>query len=187
MQRPTEFQLSKVPVYTIGHGGLSVTGAVELLKGERVQYVVDVRSKPYSRYQREFCRRDLSPALAKHTIRYVYMGDLLGGRPKDPDCYTAGHVDYKKYQSKPFFGVGISRLQRAVDQGLRVCLLCSEGDPARCHRSKLVGVALEERGIDVRHILTDGTIAAQLDVMNNLANVQPSLFEDDSYSREKYV
>jgi len=115
------------------------------------------------------------------------MGDLLGGHPKDPDCYTGGHVDYKKYRSKPFFGAGISRLELAVDQGLKVCLLCSEGDPTRCHRAKLVGVALEERGIDVRHILRDGTTATQLDILNDLTNGQPSLFEDDFYSREKYV
>ena len=44
------------------------------------------------------------------------------------------------------------------------CLLCAESDPARCHRSMLIGPALrgfEGGGIDLHHILPDGTLTLQ--------------------------
>lgn len=36
--------------------------------------------------------------------------------------------------------------------------MCAEGNPLECHRCLLVGRALAERGIAVRHILADGTM-----------------------------
>ncbi len=53
--------------------------------------------------------------------------------------YTDGKVDYSKCRTKEFFRRGIERIRNAYNQGLRVCLLCSEGKPWQCHRSKLVG------------------------------------------------
>ena len=36
--------------------------------------------------------------------------------------------------------------------------MCSEGDPAHCHRERLVARTLRTEGWQVCHILTDGTI-----------------------------
>jgi uncharacterized protein (DUF488 family) len=40
----------------------------------------------------------------------------------------------------------------------------SEGDPRGCHRRLLVGKVLAERGVELRHILRDGTVAAEREV-----------------------
>jgi uncharacterized protein (DUF488 family) len=107
------------------------------------------------------------------------MGEELGGRPNDPDCYDEdGRVDYEACKRRPAFREGIERLRVAWEQGQRVALLCSESRPENCHRSKLVGAALAEAGITVTHLDEDGTPIGQEEVMNRLQGGQLSLFDD---------
>ena len=88
-------------------------------------------------------------ALKQHGIGYLYLGDALGGQPKDPDCYADGKVLYDRVKEKTFFKEGIARLRRAFEQGRRVAIMCSEGKPELCHRSVLIGAALTELGVPV--------------------------------------
>jgi hypothetical protein len=46
----------------------------------------------------------------------------------------------------------------------RVALLCSEEDPAHCHRHLLLGRVLVARGVEVRHIRADGTVQTETDL-----------------------
>ncbi len=175
-------------VYTIGHGGRTPAELVGQLRGDDVRFLIDVRSAPYSRYQPEFSRDPLSAFLSRGGIKYVFMGDLLGGRPPDPDCYTDdGKVDYRKCRTKDFFRRGIQRVRDAYDQGLRVCLFCSEGKPWECHRSKLVGAALGEEGIEILHVLPDGSTRTQDDVLRMLTGGQADLFGNAFTSRKAYL
>lgn len=173
-------------IYTIGHGGKTTSDLLCQLQRNHIQFVIDVRSSPYSRFQPEFSQEPLQGFLARHGIRYVFMGDDLGGRPKDPDCYTDGRVDYRKCEVKPFFRHGLERLRSAHRQGLRVCLLCSEAQPSQCHRSKLVGAALTAEGIDVLHLLPDGSSRTQAEVIHALTNGQGDLFGEHFLSRKAY-
>ena len=40
--------------------------------------------------------------------------------------------------------------------------MCSEGDPAHCHRERLVARSLRAAGWRVAHILSDGTIQGEV-------------------------
>jgi uncharacterized protein (DUF488 family) len=173
-------------VFTIGHGNQSREAVLEQLIRANVSFVVDVRSSPYSRFQPVFSREPLDGFLRESRIRYVFMGDLLGGRPDDDDCYTAGKVDYDKIREKDFFVRGIARLKSAYEQGLTICLLCSEGQPSQCHRSKLVADELVKQGIDVTHLLPDGSRRSQEEVIKELTKGQGSLFGEHFVSRKSY-
>lgn len=173
-------------VFTIGHGNHSREAFLAQLTRAEVGYLVDVRSTPYSRFQPDFTREPLEHVLRENRLQYVFMGDLLGGRPKDDDCYTNGKVDYTKTRKKDFFCRGIARLKKAYEQGLRVCLLCSEGQPSQCHRAKLVAAALGDEGIDVTHLLPDGSHRSQAEVIAELTNGQGSLFGEHFVSRKPY-
>lgn len=173
-------------IYSIGYGSRTIDIVVKQLSRAEIEYVIDVRSSPFSRFKPDFSRDSLSESLKSHGIKYVFMGDLLGGRPKDDDCYTDGKADYKKIESKPFFKKGIGRLSDALKQGLNICLLCSEGMPSQCHRSKLIAVSLEEIGLSVTHIMPDGTYASQEDVMLSLTDGQGDMFGDHFTSRKAY-
>jgi len=173
-------------VYTIGYGQRRGADVIDLLQRYGIEYLVDVRSTPYSRFRPEFSRPALEKALPALGVRYVFMGDLLGGRPSDPTCYRDGKVDYTALSRTPAYQHGIQRLKKAWMQGLRVCLLCSEARPEDCHRTKLIGQSLAEQGIPVRHIDADGSAVDHDLVMRRLTGGQQSLFGVAFTSRKRY-
>ncbi|HXF62802.1 MAG TPA: DUF488 domain-containing protein [Caldilineaceae bacterium] len=176
-----------IPIYTIGYGGRSIEEFIAVLAQYRIAYLVDVRSAPYSRHKPEFSKEALARVLQAQGIRYLFWGDALGGRPDDPTCYTGGKVDYEEVKRRPFYRRGIERLQTAFAQQQRVVLMCSEGRPEACHRSKLIGVSLAALEIPVVHIDENGALKEQDEVMQALTGGQLSLFGDPAFtSRKRY-
>ncbi len=173
-------------VYTIGHGGRTIDECIDQLHNLGILFVIDVRTSPYSRYQPEFSKGHLEEHLKRAGISYGFMGDALGGHPTDPACYTAGKVDYDKCRTKAPFQHGIGRLKHAYEQGYRICLLCSEGKPHQCHRSKLIGAALADEGITCNHILPDGRVLPQDELIRELTGGQGDLFGDHFVSKKTY-
>ncbi len=152
-------------LFTIGYGARSIEEFLETLRHFDIAYVIDVRSKPYSRYKPDFSKDQLERHLQAVGIRYVFMGDTLGGRPNDRALYTDDDkVDYAKLRESKIFKEGIDRLKKAQSQGLRVTLLCSEGRPEQCHRSHLIGQTLTDIGIPVTHIDENGDSFSQAEV-----------------------
>jgi uncharacterized protein (DUF488 family) len=162
-----------------------------LLREHGVQYVIDVRSQPYSRHQPQFNREVLSALLHGEGVGYVFMGDLLGGRPADPTCYVDGKVDYVACRAKPWFQSGIERLERALQGGHRLALMCSEARPEQCHRTKLIAIELVERGVTVLHIDEAGSVishaAAMLRIDGGQMFLMPELNEHAAGSRKRYA
>ncbi|MGB3715865.1 MAG: DUF488 domain-containing protein [Candidatus Promineifilaceae bacterium] len=176
-------------IYTIGYGGRTVEAFLELLRRYNIAYLIDVRSKPYSRYQPDFTKQPLEDYLNAQDIRYVFMGDRLGGRPDDPNCYIDGKVDYERVRVQEFYLAGLERLEKAWRDGLGVVLLCSERKPEQCHRSKLIGRSLTDQGIEVIHIDENDDIVSQEEIMMRVIGPQPSLFGPDFHkltSRKRY-
>ncbi len=168
-----------IPIYTIGYGSRSIEQFVEILQQYKIAYLVDVRSVPYSRYKSEFSKVDLASELQRYGIRYLFMGDTLGGRPDDKNCYDeAGSVDYAKVKKTQFYAEGIRRIQTAFNKQQYIALMCSEGKPEECHRSKLIGVTLKDEDIPVKHIDADGTPQSQDEIINRLTRGQLSLFDN---------
>lgn len=174
-------------IYTIGYGTRELADFLALLRKHRISYLIDIRSRPYSKFRPDFCRDPLRKGLSNAGIRYAYMGDLLGGTPDDPTCYTDGKADYQKISSTDSYSRGIARLKRASEQDPRVCLMCSEMKPEECHRSKLIGRSLSEAGIPVLHIASDNEIRTQEHIMDILQRWQPTFFDVRLNSRKTYV
>lgn len=175
-------------LFTVGYGARSLTELIALLREHRIEFLLDVRSSPYSKFKPEFTREPLEDALRAAGIRYLFLGDSLGGQPKAPDCHTEGKVDYAKVRRQPFFQAGLTRLRAAHEQGRRVALMCSEGRPEQCHRSKLIGVALEEIGIPIHHWDEQGRVLTQTQVMDRLTGGQLDLFGGPTLtSRKRYA
>jgi uncharacterized protein (DUF488 family) len=176
-------------IYSIGYGNRNFNQFVKLLKKYHIEYVVDVRSKPYSMTNQEFSKQPFQILLANHEIKYVFLGGELGGRPEDETCYTNGKVDYNLLEQKPFYKKGIERLKSAYEQGLDVAIMCSELKPEECHRSKLIGVTLKDENIKVQHIDEEGEVIDQPSViakLNNGKQVRNLFGELEMTSRKKY-
>ncbi len=173
-------------IYTIGYGSRTIEAFVALLQRYEIGYLLDVRSRPYSRYKPEFSKDALQRALEQHGIRYLFMGDTLGGIPDDPKLYDGdGKVDYHRLSQGSHYKAGIQRLRTAWEKGLLVALMCSEGKPQECHRSKLIGRTLKDGGVLVSHIDEGGEIKTQ-DTIELLLSPQPTLFEIPLTSRKRY-
>ena len=181
--------MSQHPIYTIGYGARDIDRFISVLKSHQIDFLIDIRSRPYSRYKPDFSKQALQRNMQKNGIRYVFMGDTLGGQPDDSACYDIdGKVDYNKIRGKAFYERGIGRLRQAYQNQLRVVLMCSEGKPEMCHRSKLIGLTLVDEGISVAHIDETDQLISQEDVNLRLNKGQPSLFDDfhQYSSRKKY-
>ena len=175
------------PVFTIGYGARTVDELVAALLSHEIMFLVDVRTSPYSRFKPEFSKDALEQELKRQGIRYVYLGDALGGRPADPDCYVDDKVDYERVKAKAFYQAGIQRVRTAWQRGMRFVLMCSEGRPEQCHRSKLIGESLDALGIPVAHIDEHDQLRSQDEVIQRLTGGQLSLFGDLEFtSRKRY-
>lgn len=171
--------VEKKPLYTIGHGNRRAEDFLALLMEYGIEYLIDVRSVPFSKFHPQFSQKALKQYLEQNGIRYVFMGDELGGRPKDVSCYRQGKVEYDILKTKDFFKKGIERLKTAYDKNIDLAIMCSERNPIECHRSKLIGRVLYTEGIMVQHIDETGKLKDQKVIMSELYKGFPpgDLFE----------
>jgi len=161
--------MEKKPIYTIGHGTRKSEDFLALLKEFDIEYLIDVRSQPYSKFNPHFNQNELKLFLEKNAVRYVFMGDSIGGRPKDASCYDSeGKVSYDLLKTKHFFKQGIERLKTAYNKNIKVVIMCSESKPCECHRSKLIGNVLYNDNIALCHIDENGKVKDQTTVINEL-------------------
>lgn len=145
-------------VFTIGHSNHPAERFLELLRLHAITAVADVRSKPYTKYARHFCREPLERLLRGAGIAYVFLGGQIGGKPDDPDLLGPdGKPDYARIAASPEFAIGIERLVKG-SAAYVIALVCGEEDPSGCHRHHLIAPALLARGVAVRHIRGDGVL-----------------------------
>ena len=149
----------RAQIYSIGHSDHTIEAFLELLRGQEIVVVADVRSQPYSRWAPQFNRENLARDLEAAGIRYVFMGDSLGGRPADPAFYDADQErpDYERLAQSPAYQAGIEQLVELAE-AQRVVMMCSEGDYQKCHRAMLITPTLLKRRARVLHICRDGTV-----------------------------
>jgi len=154
-------------VFTIGHSNHSIEELLRLVQNHGIEVVGDVRSRPYSQYSPQFDRETLKSSLKRVGISYVFLGDELGARSDVPSCYERGKVRYDRLAETAAFQNGISRVEKGAAE-YKVSLMCAEKEPLECHRTILVARELERRGIEVRHILADGSIETHAEVLDRL-------------------
>ena len=173
-------------VLTIGHSTHALEAFVALLQRHQVTAVADVRSAPYSRFNPQFNRDSFADALDAQGIRYVYLGDSLGGRSGDPACYEDGRIRYDRVATTESFKRGLARVVHGAAKH-RIALMCAEKEPLDCHRTLLVARALDERGVDVAHIHVGGGLERHRVAMDRLLGIL-NLPRDDLYrTREELI
>ena len=157
----------KLTILTVGHSNHELGHLLQILQANQVTAVADIRSEPYSGYNPQFGREALKSSLETSGINYVFLGDQLGAHPQDPACYKDKKVQYKLMAKTPLFQQGLKRVIAGAEQ-YRIALLCAEKEPLSCHRSVLISRELEALGLDVSHILEDGSVESQNEAMDRL-------------------
>jgi uncharacterized protein (DUF488 family) len=184
--------MEKKPLYTIGHGSRKIDDFLKILKDFNIEYLLDIRSQPYSKFNPQYNQIELKYFLERNDITYVFMGDTIGGRPTDRTCYDEeGKVDYEIVKTKEFFIQGVSRLKTAYEKEINAVIMCSESKPCECHRSKLIGRVLQNDKVVLKHIDEKGKVKDQLTVINELNKGKPeiNLFGEiqNATSRKAYI
>ena len=160
--------MTETRILTVGHSTHALEDFVSFLEQHGVDAVADVRSVPYSRWQPQFNREDLMEDLKARGIVYVFLGKELGARSDDPQCYENGRVQYRSLAETPLFQSGIERI-RDGSRHRRIALMCAEKDPLDCHRTILVARELVASGMDVTHILEDGSLEPHDETIKRLS------------------
>lgn len=138
-------------VYTLGTSLRDRGEFLSILKFYGITCVCDVRRFPVSRLS-YFEGERLKEFLKENGIGYVYFGSSLGGYRKE---------GYRAYMEKRAFKKGIESLLDLIKKG-KVCLICAERLPFRCHR-RFIGRALEEKGVEVVHIIEKEKVWSRLE------------------------
>lgn len=156
-------------LFTIGHSQHNINYFIGLLKEYSIDYLLDVRSTPYSKYAEQYNKDNISKELDFANIRYNFMGKYFGARPQNLDLYSnEGYLDFEKVKKSPNFNKGIENVIVGLNQGHRIALMCTEKEPIDCHRAILVARTFEMQMIYAKHILPDGKILTQLQLNEQL-------------------
>lgn len=187
----------KNEVFTIGHSNHSFEKFMMLITKYGINAIVDVRSYPYSKYNDIFNRERIANLLNSEGIKYFYLGNELGGRPKNKNYYDDNNkFSFDKIKNSVPYKEGIKRLIYLINI-YKVAVVCSEKNPCDCHRFILIGRTLKEMRIRVMHILYDGNVITQESIENDMINnlgTQLNLFRkndgnsilEDLYSKKGF-
>ena len=146
-------------VATIGHSTHDLDRLIELLIGEGVQVLADVRRAPHSRRTPQFNADRLTVELPAVGIAYEHLAELGGRRSATPGSpndgwRVAAFRGYADHMATREFAGGLRRLE-ALAAERPTAIMCAEALWWRCHR-RLVADALVVRGWRVRHVGADG-------------------------------
>lgn len=156
-----------------------------MLQENEVTAIADVRSSPYSGRHPDFNREALQHYLAQASIKYSFLGEELGARREEPECYEGAQAKYELIAQTPLFKDGLDRVRKG-NQQYRIAMMCAEKDPLTCHRTILVCRHLSEE-CQIQHIIGPGEIethhAAEHRLLGMFGMQGPDLFR----SREEQL
>lgn len=132
-------------IHTVGHSNKPGDFFSDLVVGAGIQRIVDVRTRPFSRYNPQFNQGALKASLESRGVEYVWHGNHLGG--------LDDNVDFDETLDE--------LVADARDNDVVMALMCSEGSHKKCHRGDTLTFPLLNRGVVVKHLQQDGSLVVQ--------------------------
>ena len=149
-------------VFTIGYATFNIDDFIEILKSHKISHLIDVRSNPVSEYYQDYNSFNLEPELKQHNIIYENLALEFGARQENKEFFSeGGFVDFEKFTQSDQFKKGLAKIKKGLELGYNFVLMCAEKDPINCHRSIMIGYAMQKNGIEVLHIMHDGQLQPQ--------------------------
>ena len=148
-------------ILTIGHSTHELEPFLDLLRGQGVEALADVRRYPSSRRMPWFGSAPLGTGLGAGGIRYLHLPELGGRRDPLPGSPNGGwrvgqFQGYADHMASDEFAAGLRELD-AVARERRTAVMCAEAQWWRCHR-RLLSDALLARGWEVLHVDARGRL-----------------------------
>jgi uncharacterized protein (DUF488 family) len=166
---------SSPTVYTLGHAQGGFDEFTGVLGAREITLAVDIRSKPWLKWAKQFNKEEMEARLPSAGIEYLWLGKHLGGRPGGDQFYDAEeHALYQPISEEPWFLKAIGQVEYEAERR-GVALVCVEEVPEKCHRYHLLGRVLREREMNVTHIRRGGALESQSAVAERVGEGQTSL------------
>lgn len=172
-------------VFTVGHSTLPIDVFIANLEKNEITLIIDVRSVPASAYLPQYNQVPLANSLKQKNIKYFSYAQEFGARRTDRNLLNKkGVVDFEKVFQLKNFQDGINKLSELVKEE-KVALLCTEGDPLKCHRFSMISRALVNCDFEISHILKNGEIISQAELEDQAIQLyksklpEPTLFEPE--------
>jgi uncharacterized protein (DUF488 family) len=149
------------PILTVGHSDLEAQEFIELLNGQAVELLVDVRRFPGSRHVPWTKSETLEKLLEEAGVRYLHL-ESLGGRRRPAAGSPNGGWRVRQFQgyadhmSSEEFGDGLAKLEEEARRR-RLAIMCAEAQWWRCHR-RLIADRLLIGGYEVLHLDSRGAL-----------------------------
>jgi uncharacterized protein (DUF488 family) len=144
-------------IWTIGHSTHPPDVFLDLLKGQGIGLLIDVRNFPGSRRYPHFNKETLESWLQAAGIRYLHL-KALGGRRKPVEdsinnrWRNTAFRGYADHMGSEAFKEDLQILIEEARQ-IRTCYMCSEAVWWSCHRA-LISDLLKSIDWKVTHILS---------------------------------
>ena len=171
-------------VFTFGYSGFDIPELLTVLKTNKINAVIDVRSQPYSKYFQNYNQEVIKNVLSKNNIAYKNYANEFGARQLDKRYYYKGYLDFDLFSLSPQFQDGFNKIKEATGSNYVFAFMCAEKDPAECHRANMITKYFYNNGFDVIHLLPNGKTITQADIENSLLQkyfpnrAQMSMFEN---------
>ena len=151
-------------LYTIGYAGKSIEDFLICLQKYKINYIIDIRSIPYSKYYTMYNKENIEEILRQNYINYLYLGEEFGAkRENDLDVYKPlidyqGNkiqiLSYMHVYKRDSFKEGVRTIFSLLkNSNNNICFMCGEKDPFNCHRSFMVAQYFYKKKIDCLHII----------------------------------
>lgn len=149
-------------ILTFGHGTADAEDMTRLLRGAKVDRLVDVRTAPGSRRNPDATRAAMSEWLPAAGIGYRWEKRLGGWRkplPDSPDTAlrNAAFTGYAGHMRSAEFRAAIADLLAGAAEST-TAVMCAESVWWRCHRKMIADFLVLVHRIEVRHLMHDGTL-----------------------------
>jgi uncharacterized protein (DUF488 family) len=130
-------------IYTIGHGRQPIEKFLSLLITNNIEVLADVRAVARSRWP-QFNQKALVTTLGEKKIFYIHFPEL----------------GWKIQAPKEDFDFGIRELIK-LSETQKVCIMCAESLPDKCHRKLLLTPTLLDKHAKIIHIYPDGKLKSE--------------------------
>ena len=179
-------------IYTIGHSTHTSKDFFQMLKDNKIDMIVDVRSVPYSKYAPQFNQENIMENADLNGMSYVHEAEVFGARQLNKELYNSGgYLDFDRVRNQTVFKHKIAEYAEKMREGKNLAFMCSEKDPIDCHRAIMVGRGFALQDVPVEHIMSDGKVISQEELDKRLLKMyfpgydQASLFDEYSIENDK--